>query len=508
MREFKDEIHGELMKPSGSYSELIKSWNYMRAVCESAPENIDLGISFFESLYQKGIESWEQDYRQTIQGEDKAGYFRVVLLLTGSEGKLNYVTMAIRDITEIHKKEMDEREALKAACEASRQASRAKTDFLSNMSHDIRTPMNAISGFTQILERHLDSPEILKENIVKIKKSTQILLDLINNVLDVSRIESGKVVLDEQPLKLTELTEEITDLIRPSVAKHGHHFVTEFNLPEELFLGDAVRIRQILVNLLSNAVKFTPDGGEIRFLACSSKNENTRYTSIHFQVSDNGVGMSQEFQQHVFEPFERAHETENLQGTGLGMTITRNLIHLMNGAIELSSEPGKGTCFYVMLPLREAEPYQESQEDLELNDSAPDWRGKRILVVEDNELNMEITCTFLEETGVSYEKAVNGKMALEMFENSSKGYYDLILMDVQMPVMNGYDATRRIRESQHPDSLNIPIIAMTANAFSEDIFAARQAGMNEHLSKPIELSKMYHVLKRWISRESAGKETV
>ena len=218
--------------------------------------------------------------------------------------------------------------------------------------------------------------------------------------------------------------------------------------------------------------------------------------------------MSQEFQQHVFEPFERAHETENLQGTGLGMTITRNLIHLMNGAIELSSEPGKGTCFYVMLPLREAEPYQESQEDLELNDSAPDWRGKRILVVEDNELNMEITCTFLEETGVSYEKAVNGKMALEMFENSSKGYYDLILMDVQMPVMNGYDATRRIRESQHPDSLNIPIIAMTANAFSEDIFAARQAGMNEHLSKPIELSKMYHVLKRWISRESAGKETV
>ena len=506
-RVIKDEIHGNPLKHNGNYSEALQAWNTMRQKIGVADETINLSIDFFHALYKQGKTSWEQDYCQSVGDKKEPRYFRVVLLLSENEGKLDSVTMAIRDITEIHQKELDEKEALRAACEASRQASRAKTDFLSNMSHDIRTPMNAIAGFTQILERHLDSPKILKENIEKIKKSTQILLDLINDVLDVSRIESGKVILDEEPVNLIELTNGIAELIRPSVVKHGHHLVISVHLPDGMFLGDSLRIRQILMNLLSNAVKFTPDGGEIRFSAWEDQNENSRYQNIHFQVQDNGVGMSPEFQKHIFEPFERAPQTENLQGTGLGMTITRNLIHLMNGMIELTSEPGKGSRFHVILPMKSALAQKvKALPEEEQMDSIPDWSQKRILVVEDNELNMEITCTFLEETGVSFEKAINGKMALDMFERSETGYYDLILMDVQMPVMNGYEATRRIRASAHPDGRQIPVIAMTANAFSEDIFEASQAGMNEHLSKPVELSKMYRVLWHWLSKEHTKEE--
>ena len=504
-RVIKDDIHGKLLKHEGTYSKALESWHSMRLEQEAG--TVDLSIDFFHTLYKQGKTSWEQDYCQTVGSEKEPRYFRVVLLLSGNGEVLTSVTMAVRDITEIHQKELDEKEALRAACEASRQASRAKTNFLSNMSHDIRTPMNAIAGFTQILERHLDSPEILKDNIEKIKKSTQILLDLINDVLDVSRIESGKVILDEQPVNLIELTNGIAELIRPSVVKHGHHLVTSVHLPDGMFLGDSLRIQQILMNLLSNAVKFTPDGGEIQFSAWEDQNENTRYQNIHFQVQDNGVGMSEEFQKHIFEPFERAPQTENLQGTGLGMTITRNLIHLMNGMIELTSEPGKGTRFHVILPMKAASAQvPKALPEEEQMDSIPDWSQKRILVVEDNELNMEITCTFLEETGVSFEKATNGKMALDMFERSPEGYYDLILMDVQMPVMNGYEATRKIRASVHPDGRKIPVIAMTANAFSEDIFAASQAGMNEHLSKPVELSKMYRVLWRWLTADHRKEE--
>ena len=505
-RVIKDEIHGDMMKPQGNYSQILGGWNRIRTSRKVPDDAVDLSLDFFRKLYAKGKTSWEQDYSHYVPEENTQRYFRVVLLLTGEE-ELSYVTMAIRDITEIHKRELDEKEALRAACEASRQASRAKTDFLSNMSHDIRTPMNAIAGFTQILERHLDSPEILAENIEKIKKSSQILLDLINEVLDVSRIESGKVILDEQPVLLTELAEETADLIRPSITKHGHHLVTEFNLPDGTFLGDALRIRQILMNLLSNAVKFTPDGGEIKFLAWEDEeNESTKYRNIHFQIQDNGFGMTQEFQQHIFEPFERAPETESLQGTGLGMTITRNLIRLMNGMIQFTSEQGKGTCFHVIIPMKASDPVEKQKEEELIDDAAPDWSKRRILVVEDNELNMEITCTFLEETGVSFETAMNGKEALDKFEASPQGYYDLILMDVQMPVMNGYEATRRIRSSSHPDASRIPVIAMTANAFSEDIYAARQAGMNEHLSKPIEIAKMYSVLKNWLSEENVREE--
>ncbi|MGO4945169.1 ATP-binding response regulator [Blautia sp. Sow4_E7] len=210
----------------------------------------------------------------------------------------------------------------------------------------------------------------------------------------------------------------------------------------------------------------------------------------------------------IFEPFERAPETESLQGTGLGMTITRNLIHLMNGMIEFTSEPGKGTCFHVIIPMKASEILEKPEQIEHIEDETPDWSQRRILVVEDNELNMEITCTFLEETGVSFETAVNGKEALDMFEASPQGYYDLILMDVQMPVMNGYEATRRIRSSSHPDAVRIPVIAMTANAFSEDIYAARQAGMNEHLSKPVEIAKMYHILRKWMSEENTREENL
>ena len=497
-RVVKDDLHNSALDAYGCYSEKLKKW--IAAWSENLVTDKMQGLSLdhFRELYKKGKTSWEQDYYHRTSNEKEPEYVRVIFLFTGADRELAYVTIAARDITELHNKEMAEKEALRAAYEASRQASRAKTEFLSNMSHDIRTPMNAIAGFAQILERHLDSPEIIKENVEKIKKSSRILLELINDVLDVSRIESGKVVLDEQPLNLQELLQEVTDMIYPAIVKHGHCFETDFRISQQAFLGDAMRIRQILTNLLSNAVKFTPDGGKVSFRVWEEKEVNMKYSNIHFRIQDNGIGMSREFISHIFEPFERAQETEAVQGTGLGMTITHNLIRLMNGMINISSEHGKGSCFEVILPMKIVDGSAMQQKQEEDSYQIPDWKEKRILVVEDNEINMEITCTFLEETGAKLEKAANGKEAVEIFEKSDTGYYSMILMDVQMPVMNGYEATTQIRKSSHPDAETIPIIAMTANAFAEDIYEAKQAGMNEHLSKPVELDKMYRVLRRWM----------
>ena len=505
-RVVKDDLHSISLDATGCYTEKLKKWTALWTEKSTTDKMRGLSLEHFRELYKEGKTSWEQDYHHKTQDGKAPEYVRVILLFSGDGEDLSYVTVAARDITELHNKEMAEKEALRAAYEASRQASRAKTEFLSNMSHDIRTPMNAISGFAQILERHLDSPEIVKDNIEKIKKSSEILLELINDVLDVSRIESGKVVLEEQPLNLIELLNEITDMIRPSVEKHKHDFKTDFQIPDQTLLGDAMRIRQILTNLLSNAVKFTPDGGKISFHVCIENDENQKYQNIHFQIQDNGTGMSKDFQKHIFEPFERAQETESLEGTGLGMTITHNLVRLMNGIIEVKSEYGKGSCFDVMIPLKCADENLEEKQLEEVDFTIPDWKEKRVLIVEDNEINMEIACTFLEETGVCLEKSFNGKEALELFEKSDVGYYSLILMDVQMPVMNGYEATQKIRKSSHPDAKTIPIIAMTANAFAEDIYAAKQAGMNEHLSKPVELEKMYRVLKDWMPESGNRRE--
>ena len=508
-RVVKDDFHGERLGTSGCYSEKLKQGIAVWGRGENASDAAeDLSLDYFRELYRQGKTSWEQDYFHPTPGKKNSRYIRVALLLSGNDRELQYVTVAARDITELHQREMNEKAALRSACEAAREASRAKTEFLSNMSHDIRTPMNAISGFTQIMERHLDSPQILKENLTKIRSSYQVLLELINDVLDVSRIESGKMVLDEQPVKLKNLVEEVTDMIRPSVEEHGHRLDTFFDLSEGVFLTDALRIRQILMNLLSNAVKFTPDGGNIYFGVWEEKVRNQKYRNIHFQIRDNGIGMTQEFQQHIFEPFERAQGTESTQGSGLGMTITHNLIHLMNGVIEINSQSEKGSCFDVMIPVKCVETEDTAGRKKEEFHTVPDWHRKRILVVEDNEINMEIACTFLQETGVMLETAVNGKEAVEKFSSSEKGYYSLILMDVQMPVMNGYEATRAIRNSSHPDAERIPVIAMTANAFSEDVYAARQAGMNEHLAKPVELEKMYRVLRAWMPEADCREEEI
>ena len=506
-RVIKDDLHSAYLESTGCYSEKLKKWLVIWTGRPMVTNELnELSLEYFRRLYREGRTSWEQDYCHKLEENDKLQYIRVIFLFSGTGEELSYVTVAARDITELHNKEIAEKEALRAAYEASKQASRAKTEFLSNMSHDIRTPMNAISGFTQILERHLDSPKIVKENIKKIKKASEMLLSLINNVLDVSRIESGKVVLDEQPLKLQTLLEELSDIIKPSIEKHGHLFETDFKISQSMVLGDETRIKQILMNLLSNAVKFTPDGGKISFRVWEEKGVDTQYNNIHFQVQDNGVGISKEFQEHIFEPFERAHETEEMQGTGLGMTITHNLIRLMNGIITISSEHGKGSCFDVVLPMKSVDADVILPKEEEHILSIPDWKENRVLVVEDNEINMEITCTFLEETGVKLERAMNGKEAVNLFEKSTPGYYSMILMDVQMPVMNGYEATKKIRQSNHLDAKTIPIIAMTANAFVEDIYETKQAGMNEHLSKPVDFDKMYKILGRWMPKGASRGE--
>ena len=401
-------------------------------------------------------------------------------------------TQAMKEMEESNKKLKKAKDITTEALQTAENANKAKTDFLSNMSHDIRTPMNAIIGMTSLIRHDAGNKDKVIEYADKIDISSQHLLGIINDVLDMSKIEAGKTVFKYTDFSMPDLIEELNTIFQPQIAERNQTLmVIKENIWHEWVNGDQVHLMQIFSNLLSNAVKYTQEGGKIQFLVEECETKSSVYAKYRFLVSDNGMGMSADFKETIFDPFTRAEGsvTNKIQGTGLGMAITRNLVEAMGGTIDVESELGQGSCFEVLIDLRIAEDRSVSstvqEEKNEQNDNI--FQGMRFLCAEDNELNAEILTELLKIEGAECTICENGEEILKTFEKSAPGDYDMILMDVQMPVMNGYEATKAIRRSSHELAKKIPIIAMTANAFSEDIQHSLAAGMNAHVSKPIEM---------------------
>lgn len=385
---------------------------------------------------------------------------------------------------------------LEDALKRAEEGNRAKTSFLFNMSHDIRTPMNAILGFTEIACHNINDSAKLKDCLEKIQSSGKLLLQLINDVLNMTEIESGKVSLTEEYCNLKECIEKAPDIFQVEIEqKHLTLQINTSTVKNEQVYCDSLRFNQILFNLLSNAVKFSRPNGTILVALTQNPCAIQEYASYEIRVKDNGIGMSPEFLSHIFEPFEREHTStiSQTQGTGLGMAITKNLVDLMDGAIQVTSELNKGTEFVLQFTFKLQEQAQQPSTETV---STSDFSGKRLLLVDDNELNMEIAEELLLEAGFLVETAENGQISVEMVQNSEAGYYDAILMDIQMPVMDGYQASREIRSLENKDLAEIPIIALTANAFDEDKKEALANGMNAHIAKPLDVAVLYETLEK------------
>ncbi|WNV57973.1 ATP-binding protein [Oscillospiraceae bacterium NTUH-002-81] len=422
------------------------------------------------------------------------------------EKRNNEIQMqALREMEASNKKLKKAKDITTEALQTAENANKAKTDFLSNMSHDIRTPMNAIIGMTSLIRHDAGNKDKVIEYADKIDISSQHLLGIINDVLDMSKIEAGKTVFKYTDFSILDFITELNTIFHPQIAEKNQTLtVTKENIRHEWVNGDQVHLMQIFNNLLSNAVKYTQEGGKIQFLVEECETKSSVYAKYRFLVSDNGMGMSADFKKTIFDPFTRAEDsvTNKIQGTGLGMAITKNLVEAMGGTIDVESELSQGSCFEVLIDLRIAENRSVSsavqEEKNEQNDNI--FQGMRFLCAEDNELNAEILTELLKIEGAECTICENGEEILKTFEKSAPGDYDMILMDVQMPVMNGYEATRAIRRSSHELAKKIPIIAMTANAFSEDIQHSLAAGMNAHVSKPVEM----RVLEKTIRSIKSG----
>ena len=409
-------------------------------------------------------------------------------------------TQAMKEMEESNKKLKKAKDITTEALQTAENANKAKTDFLSNMSHDIRTPMNAIIGMTSLIRYDAGNKDKVIEYADKIDISSQHLLGIINDVLDMSKIEAGKTVFKYNDFSILNFIQEINTLFQSQIDEKKQTLtIIKENIRHEWVNGDQVHLMQIFSNLVSNAVKYTQEGGKIHFLVEECETKSSVYAKYRFLVSDNGMGMSADFKKTIFDPFTRAESsvTNKIQGTGLGMAITKNLVEAMGGTIDVESELSQGSCFEVLIDLRIAEDRSvSSAEQAEKDEPAGNvLKGMRFLCAEDNELNAEILMELLKIEGAECTICENGKRVLEAFEQSAPGDYDMILMDVQMPVMNGYEATKAIRRSSHELAKTIPIIAMTANAFSEDIQHSLAAGMNAHVSKPVEMKVLEKTIR-------------
>ena len=395
---------------------------------------------------------------------------------------------------QIHETEL-ERAVHEAKC-----ANEAKTRFLFNMSHDIRTPMNAIIGFADLLEKHIDEKERVRDYIGKIKSSSEFLLSLINYVLETARIESGKTSLKKEVRCVSGLIESLADIFEPEVRKKGLTYSYTKDIQHDYVIGDETKVREIFINIIGNSLKYTPAGGKITIDIKELPSDRENYIAYKIVVEDTGIGMSKEYLPHIFEEFSREHTSTESKviGTGLGLPIVKALIDLMGGTIEIESEVGKGTKTTVMIPFEIATQEQILEEQQKEKEFVPeDIKGKRMLVAEDNELNAEITLTVLKEKGLLVERAANGKECVEMLKEKPADYYDMILMDIQMPEMDGYQATEMIRNLGDSRAA-VPIVAMTANAFEEDRQKALNAGMNAHVSKPVDMNVLFRVMAKFI----------
>ena len=622
-----------IYEPTGTYHAFVeqvtakyKTFEPLEALKTAmSPENIRKNLTAESDVYKF-------EYCSLDENTYKIASF---IPLEWEGTRLVKVLLASMNVSQEKRAEIESHRALKEAYRAAENANRAKTEFLSNMSHDIRTPMNAIVGLTAIAGANIENPDKVIECLGKTTKASRHLLGLINEVLDMARIESGKMSLAEEDFNLPELVDNLITLTKPAIDEHRHNFEVHVDrIEHEAVCGDSLRIQQVFVNLMSNAIKYTPDGGNITFSIKEKPNGFSELGCYEFSIADNGIGMTPEFQKIMFEPFSRAddHRTTKVQGTGLGMAIAQNIVNLMNGSIKVDSAPGKGTTITVTIYLKLQESEKEQEKELldlpvlvvdddktccestvatlkdigiagewvltgreavercyarheagcdyfavildwkmpkmdgietarkirervgkdvtiiiltsfefsEIEEEAraagvdafiakplfrsrltatlrqftsgkkeknarsllesfakTDYTSKRVLLVEDNELNREIAAEILGMTGVAVDIAENGKIAVEKVVAAPEKWYDLIFMDIQMPIMNGYEATAAIR-SLPGGRGKVPIIAMTANAFAEDVQLAKNTGMNEHIAKPLELDKLNDVLKQWL----------
>lgn len=622
--------------PEGKYTDLIDFMTQYYVNEEGKPDMVDMVASeHIEKHLTEDVAYLQYEYR--INRDDKVKWENVSLIpLKRENGKPVSILYAVQNITELKQKELESRIALKNAFDAAKAANRAKSEFLSRMSHDIRTPMNAVMGMTAVAAMHIDDKERLTDCLNKISTSSRHLLALINDILDMSKIESGKVTLSEEPFNLAEMTESILTIMHPQIkAKNQNIAMSTSNIIHEDVIGDTLRLRQVFVNIMGNAVKFTPVGGNISLHIREVDSLISGKACYEFVFSDTGMGMEPAFIEKIFEPFSRSDnpDTKKIEGTGLGMPIAKNIVNMMDGDIKVESEVGVGSTFTVRLHLTiqnlsetdarcldklkilvadddptAVENTREILDSLGMNAvsvlggeeavdevvkhheqgdgfaavildwqmpnkngieateeirakvgkdvpivilSAYDWTdieqeardkgvnafiakplfksrliyvlksliapaeqqsestevgnftenkysGKRILLVEDNELNREIACELLNMIGLEVEMAFDGKIALDTITEKPAGYYDLVFMDIQMPNMNGYEATKAIRACGREDLKEIPIVAMSADAFSDDVFRAKESGMNDHISKPVEIPKLSEMLEKWL----------
>ena len=463
-------------------------------LCSAGGYNCRSRLDDLMQMEQGTQQEWNRAFIHQETGEPR--YIHVTGFINAVQGAKKCI-VDLSDRTDEHQTTL----AVEAALEVAEKASKAKTDFLSNMSHDIRTPMNAIIGITTLMKNELHQPEKLAEHLAKLESSGQLLLGIINDILDMSRIESGKTTLNVEKINLPRQISQLESVIRQQAGQRRQTFTVETHVQHENVLGDPNRLKQVLMNILSNAVKYTPNGGHIR-LEIDELTHTEHYTKYRFVVQDNGIGMSEEFQKTLFEPFTREEKsgTNKVQGTGLGMAITKSIVDLMGGTIHVESTTGKGTQFEVVLEFTidaEADTVQETQVPPEEEENASPLSGMKFLCAEDNAINAEILELLLESKGAHCKIYPNGQELVDAFASVKPGEYDMILMDVQMPVMDGLEATRRIRSGENPLGRTIPILAMTANAFLEDMQKSKDAGMDEHLSKPVDISALEQTVKRF-----------
>lgn len=483
---------------------LIHSYAEGKLVVLAQVSDVEAFVAFQNEL--PGHREWAKDHLVGLYHDE---YFQIQQInnklidaqrcLVRNNRKLE---LALEENRETTQKLNEARKAAEKARELAQQADRSKTEFLANMSHEIRTPMNAIIGITELMKHHVKEPEMMQSYIQKLQSSGNYLLGLINDILDLSKIENGSMELRKEPMNLEEEIEQIIALIRPQAVRRSQQLNVQTVIRQNAVTGDAVRLRQMLVNLLSNAVKYTKEGGAVRFLAEELSEKEKNGCVYRFVVEDNGIGMSEDFIRDIFKPFARAeHYVKEIQGTGLGMAITKRIVDAMGGTIQVSSTLGKGSRFEILVPMqpdlgKEATVEQGISGKTDQNASGKkSLKGMKFLCAEDNELNAEILSALLELEGASCMVCENGKVLTEVFEQAGAGDYDAILTDVQMPVMDGYEAVRRIRNGKNPLGRTIPIIAMTANAFSEDIRKSLDAGMNAHISKPVEMKALEKALR-------------
>ena len=440
------------------------------------------------------------EFQSKLCGEDSIRILRQTILMVRTDIAGDVTAMCtIKDVTKLREEEYKKKISLMKAYESAKQANEAKSDFLSRMSHDIRTPMNAIMGMTAIARMHVGDDEKVSDCLRKIEMSSTHLLGLLNEVLDLSKIEAGSFELTQEQFDIVDLIQNLLDMSKAVVDEKHHELKLEIEpLVHRIVVGDSQRIQQVFVNLLGNAVKYTPEHGKIR-IALSEKQSRSPVLGCY---------------EMMFEPFSRAEDTRinKIEGTGLGLSIAQSIVSMMDGSIQVESEVNKGSKFTVTIFLKLPEDScrnnmikkeKSGNNTYDTNNALYEenykiYEGKNVLLVEDNERNAEVAAELIGITGVNVELAENGRAAVARYEQHEPGYYKLIFMDIQLPVMNGYEAARKIRSSSREDAKNIPIIAMTANAFTEDVEAAYAAGMNEHIAKPLEFERLTGILKKWL----------